>query len=133
MAEAKVICDTDVIIDYFDSKAIRHNATKSTIEERIGLNNVMLSAITKLELINGATNKSELSAITKKIDRFNIIFLDASITHLSFTLLETYKLSHGLALPDCLIAASVLKTDLDFFTYNTKDFKFIAKLRLFKL
>jgi predicted nucleic acid-binding protein len=132
MAEKKVVCDTDVMIDYFDLKSSRHVITKKITEDRIGLDNVMLSAITKLELINGATNKSELQIISRKLDRFNIILLDVSITNISFSPLETCKLSHGLTLPDCIIAATVLATDLDFFTYNTKDFKFIAKLRIFK-
>lgn len=132
MAETKIICDTDVMIDYFDLKSLRHGITKTKLEEEIRLENVILSAISKLELIAGATTKLDLLTITKKLNRFSIILLDPTITNLSFELLETYKLSHGLALPDCLIAATVLKTNLEFFTYNTKDFKFIPKLKLYK-
>lgn len=132
MAETKIICDTDVMIDYFDLKSLRHTITKIKLEEEIGLENIMLSAISKLELIAGATTKSDLLTIIKKLKRFSVILFFPTITSLSFQLLETYKLSHGLALPDCLIAATVLKTDLEFFTYNTKDFKFIPKLRLHK-
>ena len=132
MAKTKIICDTDVMIDYFDLKSLRHTITKIKLEEEIGLENIMLSAISKLELIAGATTKSDLLTIIKKLKRFSVILFFPTITSLSFELLETYKLSHGLALPDCLIAATVLKTDLEFFTYNTKDFKFIPKLRLHK-
>lgn len=132
MAEIRVICDTDVLIDYFDTQQSRHAATKKTLEGKIGLDQVVLSAITKMELISGATNKSELTAIIKKLDRFSVVLLDPAITNLSFTLMQTYKLSHGLAIPDCLIAATALKTGLEFFTYNTKDFKFMAKLKLYK-
>ena len=132
MAETTIICDTDVMIDYFDLKSLRHTITKIKLEEEIGLENIMLSAISKLELIAGATTKSDLLTIIKKLKRFSVILFFPTITSLSFELLETYKLSHGLALPDCLIAATVLKTDLEFFPYNTKDFKFIPKLRLHK-
>ncbi len=132
MAETKIICDTDVMIDYFDLKSLRHGITKTKLEEEIRLENVILSAISKLELIAGATTKLDLLTITKKLNRFSVILLDPTITNLSFELLETYKLSHGLALPDCLIAATVLKTNLEFFTYNTKEFKFIPKLKLYK-
>ena len=132
MAETKIICDSDVMIDYFDLKSLRHTITKIKLEEEIGLENIMLSAISKLKLIAGATTKSDLLTIIKKLKRFSVILFFPTITSLSFELLETYKLSHGLALPDCLIAATVLKTDLEFFTYNTKDFKFIPKLRLHK-
>lgn len=132
MAETKIICDTDVMIDYFDLKSLRHGITKTKLEEEIRLENVILSAISKLELIAGATTQLDLLTITKKLNRFSVILLDPTITNLSFELLETYKLSHGLVLPDCLIAATVLKTNLEFFTYNTKDFKFIPKLKLYK-
>jgi len=121
-----------VMIDYFDLKSLQHTITKIKLEEEIGLENIMLSAISKLKLIAGATTKSDLLTIIKKLKRLSVILFFPTITSLSFELLETYKLSHGLALPDCLIAATVLKTDLEFFTYNTKDFKFIPKLRLHK-
>lgn len=132
MAEIKIICDTDVIIDYFDTRQSRHDLTKRTLEEKIGLNNVMLSAISKMELMAGATTKTELVVIKKKLARFDTILIDPAITELSLTLLQTYKLSHGLALPDCFIAATALKTDLQLFTYNVGDFKFIAKIKLYK-
>lgn len=132
MAEIKIICDTDVIIDYFDTRQSRHDLTKRTLEEKIGLNNVMLSAISKMELMAGATTKTELVVIKKKLARFDTILIDPAITELSLTLLQTYKLSHGLALPDCFTAATALKTDLQLFTYNVRDFKFIAKIKLYK-
>ena len=132
MAEIKIICDTDVIVDYFDTKQPRHDLTKRTVEEKIGLDNIMLSAISKMELMAGATTKAELIVINKKLARFDTILIDPAITKISLTLLQTYKLSHGLALPDCFIAATALKTDLQLFTYNVRDFKFIAKIKLYK-
>lgn len=129
MAEAKVICDTDVIIDYFDARQARHAVTKGVLEEKVGLDNIMLSAISKMELLAGATTKAELAILTKKLGRFDTILLDPAITELSLTLLQTYRLSHGLALPDCLIAATAIKMDLQLFTYNIRDFKFIARMK----
>lgn len=41
---------------------------------------------------------------------------------------------HGkdrLAIPDCLIAATAIISDMELFAYNTKDFKFIKELKLF--
>lgn len=131
MAEAKVICDTDVIIDYFDARQARHAVTKGVLEEKVGLDNIMLSAISKMELLAGATTKAELAILTKNLGRFDTILLDPAITELSLTLLQTYRLSHGLALPDCLIAATAIKMDLQLFTYNIRDFKFIARMKLY--
>ena len=57
MAAERGICDTDIIIDYFDEKQKRHEETKSIIEQKIGFQNILISSITKMELILGATNK----------------------------------------------------------------------------
>lgn len=131
MAKKKVICDTDVMIDYWDVTNPRHAPTKSTLETSIDLDNVVLSAITKMELMLGATNKTDMERITKKLNRFNIALINNDITVQAFDLIQNYRLSHGLSLPDGLIAATALTTDLELFTYNTKDFKFISQLKLY--
>ncbi|MGV8137722.1 MAG: type II toxin-antitoxin system VapC family toxin [Mangrovibacterium sp.] len=129
---AKVVCDTDVLIDYFDESKPRHLDTVRELEENIKLDNVLISAVTKMELILGAANKRELNAINKKLSRFSILLFNQEITSLSINILQTYRLSHGLAIPDCLIAASTIQSGLQLFTYNIKDFKFIPKLELYQ-
>ena len=131
MAKKKVICDTDVMIDYWDVSKKRHASTKEVLDKEILLDNVVLSAITKMELLLGSTNKADFNKINKKLNRFNIALINNDITLEAFELLQTYRLSHGLALPDCLIAATAKITELALFTYNTKDYKFIAGLKLF--
>ena len=130
MAKKKIICDTDVMIDYWDTKKSRHAATKSTLEKTIGIDDVLLSAITKMELMMGAINKSDMTKIERGLERFNIALINNDITLLSFELLKTYRLSHGISLPDSIIAATALIADVELFTYNAKDFKFISKLKL---
>lgn len=119
------------MIDYWDATHPRHAATKSVLETSILPDNVVLSAITKMELMLGATNKTEMLLITKKLGRFTIALLNNDITLRAFDLLQAYRLSHGLALADSLIAATALVTDLELFTYNTKDFGFLPGLKLF--
>lgn len=65
MAKAKIICDTDVMIDYWDKTKPRHTATVLILEKKIELDNIVLSAVTKMELMLGATNKADLISITK--------------------------------------------------------------------
>lgn len=127
----KVICDTDVMIDYWDAANPRHTSTKVTLETAIELDNVVLSAITKMELMSGATNKTDMEWISNKLSRFNIALVNDDITLKAFDLIQNYRLSHGLSLPDGLIAATALITGLELFTYNTKDFKFILQLKLY--
>lgn len=130
---AKVICDTDVMIDYWDKTNQRHTATKSILETAIALDNIVLPAVTKMELMLGATNKADMAWVIKGLSRFNVALLNDAITLHAFDLLQTYRLSHGLSLPDGLIAATALVTGLEFFTYNTKDYLFIPGIKLYTL
>ncbi len=132
MATEKIVCDTDVMIDYWDASQSRHAETKTILERTIGLDNVVLSAITKMELMTGATNKADLARISKKLERFNIALLNGDITLKSFELLHSYYLSHGLSLADSMIASTAIIADLELFTYNVRDYKFISQLSLFK-
>jgi len=72
MAAERIICDTDIIIDYFDAKQKRQEETKSIIEQKIGFQNILISSITKMELILGATNKEDLKTISKSLNRFSV-------------------------------------------------------------
>jgi len=132
MAKEKIICDTDVMIDFFDHAQPRHAETKTVLEQYIGIDNTLISSVTKMEMILGAANKPDLLAIEKKLNRFNIILLTPDINLQAIHLIRSYRLSHGLALADTLIAATALETSPKLFTYNTRDFKFIKNLVLFK-
>jgi len=131
MAKKKVVCDTDVLIDYWDTSSKRYNQTKEILEKKIGLDNVVLSAITRMELLMGAGNKEEEAKIKKKVLRFNTALINNEITEEAIRLFENYRLSHALAIPDCIIAATTKVAGLELFTYNVKDYKFISKLKLY--
>jgi len=131
MAKNKIVCDTDVMIDYWNLSSERHALTKSILENKIGLNNIVISAITKMELLMGANNKSEESTINKKLNRFNVALINNDITTEAILLFETYRLSHGLSIPDCFIGSTAKIMNLELFTYNLKDYKFMSKLKLF--
>jgi predicted nucleic acid-binding protein len=133
MAKIKVVCDTDVMIDYWDVSSKRHSQTKTIIEEKIGLDNIVISAITKMELLMGAKNKTEESIIKKKLGRFNIALINNDITILAIELFETYRLSQGLAIPDCFIGSTARILNLELFTYNLKDFRYMSELKLFEI
>jgi len=45
--------------------------------------------------------------------------------------LNNIQKSHGLQIPDALIAATAICHDMELLTYNVKDFKFIQGIKLF--
>ena len=71
MENNRVICDTDVLIDYLESDKPRHLQTKKIIDNKIGLDNVTMSVISKMELLAGASNKNELRIINRNIYYLN--------------------------------------------------------------
>jgi predicted nucleic acid-binding protein len=133
LATKIVVCDTDVIIDYWNKNSKRHSATKTILENSIGVSDIILSAVTVMELINGAGNKNELDRINRDVHQFKIALIDNSITQSAIELLQDYRLSHGLAIPDALIATTAINLKSELFTYNTKDYKFIDDLSLYKI
>jgi predicted nucleic acid-binding protein len=133
MATKKVVCDTDVMIDFWDVSSVRHLKTKSVLENNIGLDNVVLSVITRMELLMGAANKSEETKIKKNLNRFNIALINNEITMEAMQLFDPYRLSHGIAIPDCFIGSTAKILNLELFTFNLKDFRYIQKLKLFEI
>lgn len=131
MGTEKIICDTDVLIDYLNAKNQRHKSTTHLIQAEIGVDNIIISAITKMEILAGAQNKNELQKIEKQISRFDTLIINSQITDIAINLIYKHNLSHGLAIPDALIAATTIYTGCPLFTYNSKDYKFIEHLKLY--
>ena len=126
MENIKILCDTDVIIEYFKG----NQKTKATFEE-LQTKEFAISAITLMELFYGARNKRELVKIKKALKSFDILLIDENITQIAIELIEKYSKSHGLKIPDALIATTAISYKMLLWTYNIKDFRFIAQLRVF--
>jgi len=121
-----VLCDTNIFIHAF-------NGHPSTIEQlkHIGLNNILLSSITVMELYQGMGNKQELAIMRKKLAFYDVVQIDKRISEKAIELIAEFKLSHGLQIPDALIAATAASYDLPLFTYNLKDFGFIPTIKIY--
>jgi tRNA(fMet)-specific endonuclease VapC len=86
--------------------------------------------VTCAELLFGARNKKEIKAIRNDIDSLVVLPIESNISKLSVELVEKYSLSHKLSLPDALIAATALCHNIELYTLNKKDFKFIESVIL---
>ena len=69
---------------------------------------------------------------TQKIERNHVTRLpvSAAASQRAVTLLHTYGLTHGLGIPDALIAATALEGDHTLVTSNRRHLRFIAGVRL---
>lgn len=121
-----VLCDTNIFISAFNGRTDAISKLNT-----IGFDNIVLSSITVMELYQGMGNKTELAQMKKKIAYYDVIQIDAAISERAIQLIEKYKLSHGLEIPDAIIAATSVEYEIPLFTYNVKDFDFIPKLVLY--
>jgi predicted nucleic acid-binding protein len=58
------------------------------------------------------------------------VAMQQEILDLATEYVRTYRLSHGLALPDAIIGATAIYYRIPLYTYNTKDFKFLPDIQL---
>jgi len=121
-----ILCDTNIII-----QAIRGNT--DTIEEinLIGSDNVVISVVTYAELLYGASDKKDSERIRKNLEYIRILPLNESISDIFIEITESFSLSHSIGIPDSLIAATAIYYDIELFTLNLKDFRFIPGLKLY--
>jgi predicted nucleic acid-binding protein len=117
-----VLCDTNVLIE-----ALKKNPSAIQSLEEIGLDSVAVSVITVMELYYGALNKAELMKIKRHLSSVQIVHIDEEISATGATLIERYAKSHGLMIPDALIAATALGRDLQLFTENRGDLRVPAQ------
>jgi hypothetical protein len=99
--------------------------------KHIGFKNISLSAVTLMELYFGALNKRELTKIKSQLLNLEVIDLDKEISMTATSLIEKYAKSHGLQIPDALIAATSICNRIELLTLNIKDFWFIEGITLY--
>lgn len=121
-----VIVDTDILID------AGRGATEGTRCLQLLEVNACLavSVITQMELMVGCRNKKESKALERFLARFQILALSEAISEKAVTLLRSYRLSHGILIPDALIAATALYLGYPFVSKNQRDYRFIEGLHL---
>jgi len=115
--------DTDVLI-----WALRgHLKAEETIDQAP---HILISAITYMELLQGARNRQEIIMIDQTIAilGIDIVHVDEPISQRAVSLVKSLWHSHSLQLADAMIAASALNQGLPLVTGNVKHFHPIESL-----
>ena len=123
-----IICDTNIFIEIF-----RKNFYIRSELEKIGYENIVVSDVVKAELYFGSRDKLELQIIKKYLNNYSSLTIQPEISKMAVDFIENYCLSQKLNLPDALIAATAIYHGIEFFTLNTKDFKYIPGIKLYQL
>lgn len=121
-----ILVDTDILIDV--SRNVEISINRLDLEEQ--KNQITISVITQMELIIGCRNKLELQHLDKFLSRYHISQINDHISSFTVELIKTYRLSHGLLIPDALIAATSIINNFPLLTKNQSDYRFIPEINL---
>jgi predicted nucleic acid-binding protein len=121
-----IIIDTDILID----AARQIGEAVDTLVQIERQSVLAVSVITRMELLVGCRNKAELRNTERFLQRFHILKLNDLMCDIAVNLLRQYRLSHGLIIPDALIAATAIAMNQPFISKNQRDYCFISGLQL---
>jgi tRNA(fMet)-specific endonuclease VapC len=120
------IFDSSILIDCLRGRAdaIAFLAAKSAaVRARTHL-------LVAAELITGARSKQEQNLIDSFLLNFDLAIPDEADGLAALDLYRQFRLSHGVDWPDCQIAATALRQDVEVFTQNVKHFTALPGLRV---
>ena len=118
-----MLIDTDVLIWLLRGRS----SAKAAIE---ACPSVKLSAITRMELLQGVRSNAELRLLRQTIRRsgWRILPLTKAVGHRATLYMERSGLSHGMRLADALIPASTVEEGDALLTGNARYYRRIGEM-----
>jgi predicted nucleic acid-binding protein len=116
--------DSDVIIDYLRGLPAAANFIRGLSERPL------ISAITVGELYSGVRDGDERRELEIVVSGFRVIQVTRSIAIRAGLYRRQYRKSHGVQLPDALIAATADEMRAQLFTLNIGHFPMILDARM---
>ena len=120
-----MLFDTDILI-----WVQRGNTKAAHVIE--GADERAISALTYMELLQGASNKQQHDAIKSFLTKYDFIVLGLTenIGHRAMIYIEQYSISHGMTVGDAIIAATAAENDMPLVSGNEKHFKPLSDIKL---
>lgn len=120
------LTDTDILVDAL--RGVENGVKFLATQHASG--GVRISIISAMELVIGCRNSHELTLLQQFLERVQILPLSATISRRSYQLVQSYFLSHGLLIPDALIASTAIEHGLTLYTKNVRHFRMIPDLNV---
>jgi hypothetical protein len=117
------LLDTDVLVD-----CLRGTIPAQVWLKQLGTQAFAVPAVAAMELVMGCHDRADLERIQRFLATFEVVWPEASEFAAAYQLLLTHRLSSGLNIPDCLIAATALTRRARLYTFNFKHFQVVAGL-----
>jgi len=118
------LIDTDLLID----AARGLPAGVRFLQAQQASSGIQISIISAMELIAGCRDSRELDRTRQSLDDITVLPVTEPISLTARKLMESFFLSHGLLIPDALIAATAIEQQLVLYTKNIRHFQMIPPL-----
>lgn len=119
---AGLLLDTDVLIDFL-------RATPAAAKWLEGVSErTFISSITVAELFAGVREGRERETLEAFVRTFDVLTVDEVVAQRGGLLRRDFGRSHGVGLPDALLAATALVYDLRLVTLNRKHFPMLENI-----
>lgn len=115
--------DTDVLIDILRGTPAAQTWLAATPTTAFAIRSVVA-----MELVMGCRNQVELRRVQRLLSTFDVVWPEAAEFARAYDLLTAHRLTPGLSIPDCLVAAMVLTRAATLYTFNLRHFRAIASL-----
>ncbi|MCL5103361.1 MAG: type II toxin-antitoxin system VapC family toxin [Armatimonadetes bacterium] len=119
------LLDTDVLVDSLRG----HEAARRWLEISAD-QQFQIPGIVAMELVVGCRDQSDLRRTQKLLSRYTVVWPEVTEFAQAFALLSTYRLSCGVSIPDCLIAAMSISRGMTLYTFNRKHYEPIEGLNV---
>jgi predicted nucleic acid-binding protein len=117
------LVDTDVIVDCLRGIIPAQEWLKQLSEQPFAV-----PAVAAMKLVMGCRDRADLERIQRFLATYEVIWPEASEFAAAYQLLLAHRLSSGLNIPDCLIAATALARGARLYTFNFKHFQTVPGL-----
>ena len=122
---ADMLPDTTVLIDLARGDSRAADFVDNALQKKKLL---YISIVSAMELFVGCRNKNEVATAKKLLANFHAIHMSPGISQKAYYLIQEFGLSHGLRIPDALIAATALVESLELMSDNERHFHQIPYL-----
>lgn len=122
-----MLLDTTILIDLLRGNTDAAEFVDTALASRTPL---FVSAISAMELVVGCRSKTEVEQAKKLISSFALLHLYPTESRQAYELLLSFNKSHGLDIPDALIASAALVQELELVSDNMRHFAMIPDLRV---
>ena len=119
------LVDTDVLVD-----CLRGTIPAQAWLKQLAQQPSAVPAAAAMELVMGSRDRTDLEHIQRFLATFEIAWPDAADFAAAYQLLLSHRLTSGLNIPDCLIAATALRRNARLYTFNLKHFQVVPGLEV---